>query len=293
MKDLPVLGSNHLVPSPLRTGFFVQSFVGSSSSARSTSARGRPSPPAGSPGGPAGQAWRDTAELAATAATATGAAALGASRRVLAGLWIVGFAVLGGATGAIDNYLAGMMSVLGLIAAGYAIQAALRLREEEAAGHAEPVLSTATSRLRWAGGHLAFSLLGPAAALATGGLAMGLTHGLNTGDVGGQLPQMLTGALVQLPAVWVLAGVTVALFGLLPRFAPVSWGGLAGCLLLVLAGTALQLDQWVLDLSPFAHLPRLPGGEVTSTPLVALTAVAAALTAVGLAALRRRTVPSV
>jgi polyether ionophore transport system permease protein len=198
------------------------------------------------------------------------------------------FARVGGVAGVIDSYLAGMMRVLGLIAAGYAIQATLRLRDEETSGRAEPVLSTAVGRLRWAASHLVFSILGPAAALAAAGLAMGLSHGLNTGDVGGQLPRVLGGAMVQLPAVWVLAAIAVVLVGLLPRLAAVTWGTLAICLLLVLVRTTLQFDQWVLDISPFTHLPRLPGGEVTATPLVTLTAVAAALAAAGLAGLRRR-----
>jgi ABC-2 type transport system permease protein len=201
------------------------------------------------------------------------------------------FARVGGAGGLIDSYLAGMMSLLGLIAAGYAIQTTLRLRAEETGGRAEPVLGTAVGRLRWAGSHLVFSVLGPAAALVAAGLAVGLTHGLNTGDVGRQLPRVLAGAMVQLPAVWSLAAITVVLFGLLPRLAPVGWGALAACLLLSLVGTTLQFDQWILDISPFAHLPHLPGGELTATPLVILTLVAAVLATVGLAGLRRRDIP--
>jgi ABC-2 type transport system permease protein len=201
------------------------------------------------------------------------------------------FSRLGGASGLIDSYLAGTLGFFGLIAAAYAIQATLRLRGEEAAGHAEPVLSTAVSRVRWAASHLVFSLLGPAAALAAAGLAMGLTHGLNTGDVGRELPRVLAGAMVQLPAVWVLAAITVVLFGLLPRFAAVSWGGLVICLLFGLVGAAIGFDQWVLDVSPFTHLPHLPGGAVSAAPLVWLLAVAVALGAAGLAGFRRRDVP--
>ena len=202
------------------------------------------------------------------------------------------FARLGGATGLVDSYFAAMMSTFGLIAAGYAIQAALRLRNEETSGRAEPVLGTAAGRLRWAGSHLVFSILGPAAALAAAGLAMGLTHGLNTGDVGRQLPRVLAGAMAQLPAVWVLAAITVLLVGLLPRLAAVSWGALATCLLITMVGTALQFGQWVLDISPFTHVPHLPGGTATATPLVTLTAVAAVLAVAGLAGLRRRDIPT-
>lgn len=54
-------------------------------------------------------------------------------------------------------------------------------------------------------------------------------------------------------------------------------------------GPALNLPQGVLDLSPFAHLPKLPGADSLAWgPLLALTALAAACAAAGLAALRRR-----
>jgi ABC-2 type transport system permease protein len=97
--------------------------------------------------------------------------------------------------------------------------------------------------------------------------------------------------MAQLPAVWVLAAVAVVLFGLLPRWAAAAWGALAVCLFVLLVGTTLQLNQWLLDISPFTHVPHLPGGHATATPLVALTAVAAALAAAGLAGFRRRDIP--
>ena len=59
-------------------------------------------------------------------------------------------------------------------------------------------------------------------------------------------------------------------------------------LLLGQVGEALQLDQALLDLSPFVHPPALPGAAMTWTPLLWLTAVAAALLAVGLTALPAR-----
>jgi ABC-2 type transport system permease protein len=202
------------------------------------------------------------------------------------------FTRLGGRAGLVDAYLASVLAILGLLAAAYAIQATLRLRAEETSGRAEPVLATAVGRLQWAGSHLVFSALGAAAALLAAGLTCGLAHGLSAGDVGRELPRVLAGASVQLPAVWVLAAVAVALVGLAPRLVAVAWGALAVCLLVALVGAALQLDQWLLDLSPFTHVPKVPGAAVSATPLVTLVAVATALTAAGLAGLRRRGIPT-
>ena len=52
--------------------------------------------------------------------------------------------------------------------------------------------------------------------------------------------------------------------------------------------TLLGLPQWLRDLSPFEHVPQVPATWFDAVPLVVLTVVAAVLTAVGLAAFRRR-----
>jgi ABC-2 type transport system permease protein len=201
------------------------------------------------------------------------------------------FARMGGRAGLIDAYLAGIMSILGLIAAAYAIQATLRLRSEESSLRVEPVLATAVGRLQWASSHLTFSVLGPATALVTAGLTTGLVYGSATGHVARELPRLVGAAMVQLPAVCLLAAIAVALFGLLPRLAAASWAALAVCLLVFLVGASMQLSQWLLDVSPFTHVPRVPGTAVSPTPLVWLAAVAIALAAAGMIGLRRRDMP--
>jgi ABC-2 type transport system permease protein len=81
-------------------------------------------------------------------------------------------------------------------------------------------------------------------------------------------------------------------FGLRPRLAPaVGWVALVICLLVGQVGAALRLSQSLLDVSPFTHIPHVPGGAVPMTPLVVLTGLAAALVLVGLVGFRRRDIP--
>jgi len=203
------------------------------------------------------------------------------------------FSRLGGQSAIVDAYLAAIMGFMGLIAAAYSIQATLKLRDEETSGRAEPILATTVGRLKWVGSHLVFSAVGPAVAILAAGLTTGLTYGLVSGHVGLEVSRLLGAALVQLPAVWVLTAVTLALFGLLPGYSvTVSWGVLGVCLLIGLVGPSVQLSHWVLDISPFVHVPRLPGGALSATPLAWLAAVVVVVAAAGLTGIRRRDIPA-
>ncbi|WP_319459680.1 ABC transporter permease [Micromonospora sp. RTP1Z1] len=198
---------------------------------------------------------------------------------------------IGGAAGLAEAYLGATLSLAGLAAAGYGIQAALRMRSEETDGRAEPLLATGVSRARWLLSHALIALVGPAVVLAVTGFATGLTYGISVHDVPGELPRMVGAGLAQLPAAWVLAGLAVLLYGLLPRFAPAAWAVLAVCVLLGQLGAVLELSQWLLDLSPFTHTPQVLGDHWHATPLWLLSVVALLMAAVGLTAFRRRDTP--
>jgi ABC-2 type transport system permease protein len=194
-----------------------------------------------------------------------------------------------GGTGAIvDAYLAAVFGITGLVAAAYTVQATLRLRAEESADRLEPLLATGVTRTRWMLSHLVFALAGTAVLLAVAGASAGLVHGLQMHDVGGQLPRLTAAAAVQLPAAWILAGVGAVLFGLAPRLASATWAALVACLVLLEVGALFEVSRWLVDVSPFAHVPKLPGAAFAGPPLGWLTAVGLALVGAGLMAFRRR-----
>ena len=247
--------------------------------------------------GPFGLAWR--LEWATLLGWATGYvftfAACGAAAKGIGQLFGTSSALqreftrLGGQAAITNAYLAALMLLAGLVAAAYATSVVLRLRSEETGERAEPVLATTTGRVRWALSYIVVAVAGTAVLMAVAGVATGLGYGLRAGSAGHQTALMLGAAFAQLPAALAVAAVAVLLFGLWPEAAvPGAWTVVGVAVLIELFGQVLQLSHWVLDISPFTHAPRLPGGTVTAAPLLWLCLAALAFTAAGLIGLRRR-----
>ncbi|ADI08802.1 ABC transporter membrane-spanning protein [Streptomyces bingchenggensis BCW-1] len=196
---------------------------------------------------------------------------------------------MGGAQNIDDAFLAAMISLIGVIVTVHTATAVLRLRAEETDQRAEPLLANAVSRLRWAMSHLVIAYLGPVVILAAGGLGAGIVYAAAADDLGGELPRVLGASLAQIPAVWVVTSVVVLLFGLLPSYTTsLGWAVVGVVVAIGWLGPALDAPQAVLDLSPFSHLPKLPGESVSAAPFVWLLLGSAVLTAAGLWGLRRR-----
>ncbi|MET8448636.1 ABC transporter permease [Streptomyces sp. NPDC005209] len=191
------------------------------------------------------------------------------------------FERMGGQSGLTDTFLASMVGMLGLIASLYVVASVLRLNGEETSGRAEPLLACAVGRLRWAVGHLVIAFGGSALIMLLAGLGFAVGYGKEIGPV-------LGACLVQLPAVWVIGGAAVLLYGLAPRLAPAAWGIAVAVLLIGWVGPALNAPRIVLDLSPFGHLPKLPGGGMEWPPVLILMGLAMMLVGGGLAGLRSR-----
>jgi ABC-2 type transport system permease protein len=195
---------------------------------------------------------------------------------------------LGGSQVLEDAFITISFSFLAVAAAAMAISSTLRLHQEEDNLRGETVLAAAIGRIRWAASHILVAIAGAAVAILAAGLVAGLTYGIASGDVGGRLPAVLTVAALQLPAIWMLAAVTVALFGLVPRFTPAAWGVLVAFIALYLLGSLAGLPHWLINLQPFTHAQRTPDQPFDATPVILLLLIDAVLLVVGLLAFRRR-----
>ncbi|HMK54363.1 MAG TPA: hypothetical protein VK444_06240 [Methanobacteriaceae archaeon] len=190
--------------------------------------------------------------------------------------------------GPADSYFALVLASLGEVFAVYAILATSRLRSEESKRHSEMLLTSSVSRSQWVVSNLIFAVLGPALVMIIFALALGLTYGYNSGNLQENLLRILAASLVYLPAVWMLTGITMLLFGLLPRLTALSWAALGVFVVVDLLGEFFDISQWILNLSPFTQVPKLFAGDMISTSLAWLFVLATALMFIGMLSFRHR-----
>lgn len=195
---------------------------------------------------------------------------------------------LGGDAGPADSYFTIVLAFLGEIFAVYAILATLKLRSEESKKHLELVLSNSVSRSGWALGNLFFAILGPAVVMIIFALSSGLVYGLNTDNLSHDLPRILNAAIVYLPAVWAFTGISMAIFGLIPRLASLSWVALGLVVIIELLGEFFDISPWILNISPFTHVPKLFAGDTVGWPLGLVFVVAVVLVFIGIVGFKRR-----
>jgi len=198
---------------------------------------------------------------------------------------------LGGEQGLTDAFLATVLGLVGTIIAAYGVSAVARLGSEESSGRAEAVLAGAAPRIGWAASHWLLALGGVAWLTLVAGVATGLGHALAVG-ASSQVVPITVAALTRIPAAWVLVGLVVAVWGIWPHATGLVWGAYLAFIVVGEFGQLWGVPRWVMDVSPFAHSPVLPGPNAALMGIVWLTLVAGALLAIGSAAFRRRDLAS-
>ncbi len=197
-------------------------------------------------------------------------------------------AAMGGDGALIPTFLSAMLMITMLMILAYTLQALGRARAEEASGHLENLLATRLSRMKWLSLHLGVAVIGAAIMLALSGLVMALCVNLLS-DWSVDVGEYVLAGLSYWPLAVLLAGLYVALFGLWPRAAgPTLWIFFGFIAFMSWLGPLLQIDQWVMDLSPLTHMASTPTEAVKWMPLFVMSAVAIVATIAGFASWRRR-----
>lgn len=195
--------------------------------------------------------------------------------------------IFGGAEGMVDGYLGFMGIFMAIMVAVFAILSVQVLRGEEQEVRTEPVLAAAVSRTGWLLSWVLVTALGSLWLLALAGLGEGVGAALATGGWG-LVGSVLLGHIAHAPAVWVLLGLAVALYGFTPRLIGVTWAVFGWGTALSMFGDMMQLDDGLLATSVFRHVGQYPAQDLSWAAVGVLGAIAALLVGIGVLGFRRR-----
>lgn len=185
------------------------------------------------------------------------------------------------------SFYQAMLSIMVSIIATCAVLLLARLRQEEAAGRAEVMLATSTSRTRFAVSHLVIAGGLSVALLLVSGLLLPISQAQHEGSA--HLPYtFFQAAAVFLPGLVLVLGLAMALMGWAPRAFGVVWGVLGWTILVSWLLPLFNLPTWLLNLQPWGHLPHLPGDPMRWGAVLIETAVGVGLLVAGLIGYRRR-----
>ena len=184
-----------------------------------------------------------------------------------------------------SSFAALIMVVMAMIAVVPVVIIVAKIRSEEKQGRLEPVLARSVNRKKLI---LIYTII---AAVGSVGFMLCCALGLygaaaSTGllDFG----ETIRSSLMYLPAILSLLGLAVFLIGLAPKALGLVWLLFAYSFVAVYFGPLMNLPAWTAKLTPFGHIPHSSADSFSATPLIILSAIAAALIALGVQSFAKR-----
>lgn len=187
--------------------------------------------------------------------------------------------IIGDEVNFLPNFMNVLMVQLAMVMTIFAVLVAARVRQEELTSRSGYVLSTPLQRLHWLGSFTVVGVLSTWWLLFVTGMTAGIAGAWVTGDVENFLPPLVSGALVQLPAVWLVLALAVLFVAMAPRR-----GHLLGWLVVTVSFVTglmwrdmLELPEWTLYLLPFNYLPEVPAVSLQPDNVIAMSLLALVL----------------
>nr|WP_020790702.1 putative membrane protein [Gordonia sp. NB41Y] len=186
-------------------------------------------------------------------------------------------------------FLTTILSLVGIIAAIAGVQIVVRIRAEELADRAEPVLATAVSRQNYLAGTVLVAFAAPVLFLLLAGVVVGIFA--STAGIGITFGDAVLQAIVTIPAVWTVIAIAVTVVGARPQVMLAAWIGVLASFVLTLFGPSFKLPDWALAISPYYHVPDVSAGEQNWWGLLWISLFTIGFLIIGFAGFRRRDTP--
>ena len=195
---------------------------------------------------------------------------------------------LGGGTDVIRNaFFQAMLGIMATIVTIAGIMLLSRLRSEETDGHSEVMLSTATTRWRYALSLLVPAVLLPVVLLVATGALLPVLQSQQDGSPT-VIGTVTKAALVLTPGIVLVLGFAMLLLGWRPRWYGLVWVVLGWSILVSWILALWNPPDWLLKLQPWGYLPHLPSDPMRWGAFSIELALGLGMVAVGLLGYRRR-----
>jgi ABC-2 type transport system permease protein len=195
---------------------------------------------------------------------------------------------LGGVGALQDTLLAAELSIMAVVVTCFALSVIGHGGVDEHDGRTEQVLATAVSRSRSFLATASVAVVGATWLLVVFGVAAAL--GFRSAAGGDAFGRIVGAALAQVPAVWAVLALAMLAFAVRSTWAVLGWAFVTAFVVVGQLGELLRLPRWVIDLSPYVHVPRMPAEPYAAAPTLWLTAIALALMALAFVGYRSRDV---
>lgn len=186
----------------------------------------------------------------------------------------------------VDQFMGIIIGVLAIVATIPALQSVLRLRVEEKKRRTEKLVTGNRSRKSILGTFFVISIITSILMQliqigSFGGVAALMDYDVNASEI------ILSG-LAYLPAIWLMIGIALFLFGWLPKFTGAIWGYLGFAFIVLYFSGLFDMPEWMMGISPFYHIPQLPNEEWNWSITIVLTIIAAVVSFTGFIGYQRR-----
>ena len=180
-----------------------------------------------------------------------------------------------GGTGQLEKVmLAALLVIMAAMLSAYSVQVVVAAGHEETDDRTPIVLAADGSRLRLFLTVATVALAGPLVLATAYGVGSAVGYGSQVGGVPDALVELVPAGWAYVPAMWVIAALSLLAWAWRPSLAWAGWALLAGFVTLGEIGPLLELPGWVIGLSPFDHVPNVPVSSVSWASEAGLTAVA-------------------
>jgi ABC-2 type transport system permease protein len=192
-----------------------------------------------------------------------------------------------------DLFASMIMNMMALMSMVPVILFALRAKAEEKAMRTELLVAASVNKIKYLLGFAVIAFI--TAPLMQFFLVLGL-YGMGVSVVGEgvlSFSLLLNAAMVYVPALWLMAGISILLLGWIPKTTGFIWVYFTYSFLMLFVGRLGGFPSWVPYTAPIGYVPQLPIDDNNWLLMAGMTAVAVALTALGLVLYRKRDINAV